>query len=121
MVFLHQTHDGFKNHPMVKTIKIVLVDNVVDFIPRHIIQHQAAQDRLLRLDRMRRRAQQRQIITHLNIIHNFQIRSCCVFIFDSNPSKPLIQKINLQGIFFNGLLYCFLHRIAAELPKRIRV
>ena len=86
MRFLNQPHDRFKYQPVVITIKIILMHHIADFIPCHIVQHQATQYRLLRLNRMRRRTQQRQIIAR-KIIHIpiHSIRSAHPFLELSSP------------------------------------
>ena len=54
---LDQNGGGFKDQPVIVAVEIFRRDAIRDLIPGGGIQHQAAEDRLLGLDRMRRQAQ----------------------------------------------------------------
>jgi hypothetical protein len=46
--------DRLEDQPMVGTVEVLLVDRVGDLVPGARIEQQAAEDGLLRFDRMRR-------------------------------------------------------------------
>ncbi len=57
LVSLGQRGDGTENQAMIMAVKVLLVDDVGDFIPRAVVQHQATDDRLFCLQRVRRNLQ----------------------------------------------------------------
>ena len=56
LVMLDQLGDVLENRTVIAAVKIRFGDHIADAIPGHVVEQQPAQHRLLRLDRMRRRA-----------------------------------------------------------------
>ena len=57
LVALDQAGGGRENQPVIVAVEIIGDDAVGDLVPGRGVDHQPAEHRLLRLDRMRRQAQ----------------------------------------------------------------